>query len=186
MFRVVLSWPSVASAEAFTDRIDATCLKVATRTLGKSGGEFLGTSIPLERLALFLTRNKDARSQIDDMCRRRDRLRYAGAAGEGFSFFFDAAKNADCTCKEQGALERAHVANVKNQTDLKRRRDPAKIIGLWADNMYKENFTDRRTCLWVVGGPGTGKSSLLKFISGMWPEHFVFVPKFETLCRSVR
>ena len=172
----------VTNPEALQDLCDSSQQKIA-ETQGKKKSNFIGALLPLNRLSLYFTNTRmKPLEQVAEFIKRRDRVRFRDSIGQGFSYYFDAALDAPCTCcSGKKKLSEFLHDTLKRQTKLSAHcpRDPKKILSIWVDHMYFEDFKDRHCVLYITGKPKTGKTSLSSAVVSIYPKFFILQPKWD-------
>jgi hypothetical protein len=96
--------------------------------------------------------------------------------GKPFRYFFDIAMSGECTCPSDRMLFDSMTGHFAKLNAKKSRwsacTNPIERLGEWAKCAYHGSFPDRRTVLLVLGGPGTGKTTVVNLVLNLYPALF--------------
>ena len=82
--------------------------------------------------------------------------------------------------KKKGLLLQATLENIKFHDDNEYKKDSSKSIGSFLGKLINDNFDTRKQSLYLMGVPGSGKSSVTQCIVNICDKGTVFLPDFSS------
>lgn len=174
---------TIKNAEHFQSVIDKRGLDLAAEAAvdeddnNTSDLKYEGYGVLTAGLRNWMGKNTQWREQIADFIDRRDTARFAAMFNKNYKYFLDEALKQGCICKpDKYAFARSMIKAIRYHHGKSMKEFSAcpnllpRLGGFLADS-YSSSFKDRRQTLVISGAPGSGKSTLVRAISLVFPEY---------------